>query len=108
MGWIKDIITDIIVTSTIIIAVFWEHEVLTGVVLGYSVLMLVAKIIVYFGDQHLRMLKKVKSDAPKWISHLLYGLNVAFLVYFKWWYTGGTWVLIWVVSWASQRKLDKK
>ncbi len=108
MGWIKDIITDLVVTTVIIVAVIVNNEILTGVVFGYSLLMIVAKTIVYFGEQHLRMLHKVKTEAPEWISHILYAVNVAALFSFKWWFTGSIWVGIWIVSWASQRKIRSR
>jgi uncharacterized membrane protein YecN with MAPEG domain len=106
MNWIKDVLTDIIVTIVIVIAVFFPQNILTGIILGYSILMLIAKLVVYFGDFQLQMMRKVQNDAPEWFSHVLYAINVIALLASQWWYTGSIWIAIWIMSWLTQHEIN--
>jgi hypothetical protein len=60
------------------------------------------------GDEFLNMMNKAQTDAPKWFTHLLYAVNTVILLFFNWWYAGTGWAIIWMLSFLTQRKLDKK
>ncbi|NGP87904.1 hypothetical protein [Fodinibius halophilus] len=107
MSWFKDVIVDITVTATIIATVLIEHSLLFWLLWGYTGLLLLVKLIVLVGDDFLNMMNKAKTEAPKWFSHLLYAINTGTLAYFQQWYLAGAWLLIWTLSFITQRKLDR-
>ncbi|WP_138429711.1 hypothetical protein [Fodinibius saliphilus] len=106
MSWLKDVIVDIIVTATIITTVLVEHSFLFWLLWGYTGLLLFVKLFVLIGDDFLNMMNKAKTEAPKWFSHLLYAINTGTLTYFQHWYLAGGWLLIWGLSFLTQRKID--
>jgi hypothetical protein len=108
MSWLKEVIVDIAATVLIIIAVLIEEPILTGIVLGYTGLLLLIKFLVLVGDEFLNMMNKTNTDAPKWFAHLLYAINTVVLLFFNWWYAGTGWAIIWILSFLTQRKLDKR
>lgn len=108
MSWLKDVIVDIAATAVIIATVLTSNSILAGIVWGYTGLLLLAKLIPLVGDGFQYMMKKSKTDAPEWFSHLLYATNTGLLLYFQWWYAGAGWAIIWVLSYITQRKLDAR
>ncbi len=108
MHWLKDSIVDILITILIVIAVFLDAPILSGIIAGYTVVLLIAKAVILVGDDTLNLLNKTKTEAPVWLSHLLYGTNTVILLYSGWWYTGAGWAVIWFLSYMAQRKLDRR
>ena len=108
MSWLKDVIVDIVTTLVIIAAVLFPNAILSGIVWGYTGLMLLVKLIVVWGDGFRNLMKKSKTEAPEWFSHLLYAINTGLLLGFQWWYAGAGWALIWLLSYLTQRQLDKQ
>lgn len=108
MSWLKEVIVDIAATVLIIIAVFINQTILTGIILGYTGLLLITKLLVLFGDDFLNMMNRAKTNAPHWFTHMLYAVNTVVLLVFKWWYAGVGWAIIWIVSYFTQRKLDQR
>jgi len=106
MSWLKDVIVDIAATIVIIATVLTGNSIFGGIVWGYTGILLLAKLIPLLGDGFQYMMKKSKTDAPEWFSHLLYAANTGFLLYFQWWYAGAGWGVIWLLSYLTQRKLD--
>lgn len=100
----KQIVVDLIVTILIIVAVVINNQWLTYIIIGYTVLMLVVKILVVFSDQLRAITKKNKSNIPDIFYHLLYGINVAALTVFAWYYTAAAWSIIWISSIYVSRK----
>lgn len=107
MSWLKDVVVDIATTILIIIAVFVHLPILNGIIIGYSILMLIIKLVAYFGDSFTTLMGKSQTAAPEWFSHLLYAINTGTLLLFEWWYTGAAWAFIWLVSYLTQRKLNQ-
>ncbi len=108
MSWLKDVIVDIVVTIAIVAAVFVQHPILTWLIWGYTGLLLIAKLLVLFGGDAFNMTSKAETEAPNWFSHLLYATNTAVLLYVQWWYLGGCWALVWLLSYLTQRKIDQR
>lgn len=106
MGWLKNVIVDLIVTVAIIAAVLTSNSWLSGLVWGYTGLLLLIKFSVLISDSML--MNKTKTEAPEWFSHMLYAINTVALLSFGWWYAGAGWMLIWIVSYLTQQKLEKK
>jgi hypothetical protein len=108
MSWLKDVIVDITATLVIIAAVLFPNVIINGIVWGYTGLMLLVKLIVIWGDGFRNLMKKSKTTAPQWFSHLLYAINTGILLGFQWWYAGAGWALIWLLSYLTQKKLDEQ
>lgn len=106
MSWLKDVIVDLIVTVVIIAAVLISNSWLSGLVWGYTGLLLLIKFSVLASDSML--MNKSKTEAPAWFSHMLYAINTVALLSFGWWYAGVGWALIWIISYLTQQKLEKK
>lgn len=108
MSWIKDVLVDIIVSLFIIAAVFFDLSWMEWIIFGYTAILLLAKVIVLAGDNALQLIRKTKTAAPDWFNHLLYAVNTCVLFYAQWWYIAGGWVLIWLFSYLTERKLKAR
>lgn len=108
MSWLKDVIVDLLATGVIIAAVLTSNTIVSGLVWGYTGLLLFTKLLVYFGDGFMNMMNKANTSAPNWFTHLLYAINTGTLLAFQWWYAGVGWAVIWLISFLTQRKLDQK
>lgn len=108
MSWLKDVIVDLAATALIIAAVLTSNAIITGIVWGYTGLLLFVKLLVQFGDSFLNIMNKAKTEAPEWFSHLLYGTNTVVLLFFQWWYAGACWAAIWILSYLTERKIKQK
>lgn len=108
MSWLKDVVVDIIATAVIITAVLTSNTILSWLVWGYTGLLLIVKFFVLIGDSFHNLINKAKNEAPEWFSHLLYAINTGMLLAYYWWYAGAGWMLIWGISYLTQRKLEKK
>lgn len=108
MGWLKDVIVDLIATAIIIATVLTSNTALAWLVWGYTGLLLFVKLLVVIGDDFLNLINKSKSEAPEWFSHLLYAINTGALLVFQWWYAGAGWALIWGFSYLTQQKLKQR
>ena len=106
MHWLKDVTVDILVTLFIAVAIWLGEVWLWWVIAVYTLLMIIAKSVVLWGDGFLSRAQK-SQNAPEWFLHLLYGINVALLAYAGWWYLLGGWVVIWILSFLGQRKINQ-
>lgn len=108
MTWLKSVIVDIIVSIVIIIAVLAKIEWLTIVVVAYTILMLVLKLLAVVSEQFMKSVKPGKSvQAPLWFTSSLYAFNVFILLGFAWYLTAAQWVLIWFFSWMAHKRSEK-
>lgn len=105
MNWIKDAYIDILVLAAIVVfSFFYSHNILYGILWGYTGLMLLARILALFmGGLRKRA---EKTSAPDVFYHVVYGLSTAILIYAEMYYLAGAWALIWILSAWSQRKKD--
>jgi hypothetical protein len=100
----RQIAVDLIVTILIIVAVVINNQWLTYLIIGYTVLMFGMKILVIYSEQLRAIAKKNKSNIPEIFYHLLYGINVAALTVFAWYYIAAAWAVIWILSVYSSGK----
>ncbi|MEX0929153.1 MAG: hypothetical protein WD266_13660 [Balneolales bacterium] len=105
MIWLKEVIVDIAVTVFILAAVLLGLEWMQYVLIGYTVFMLLAKVMVYFTDGLSQLLKKKPQAPPAAVIYQLYGINIAILILFSWWLTAGLWALVGLVSYLTDKKL---
>jgi hypothetical protein len=109
MKWLKNVLVDITVSVVIIIAVVVNLEWLKIVVIAYTALMLLLKIIALVNDQFMKSVKPGKSaQVPLWFISSLYALNVFVLIGFAWYLTAVQWALIWLFSWLAYSKNQKQ
>lgn len=98
MQWLKHIIVDLLTTIVIAIAVFYEDTTLTYIVYAYTVLMCIARLASLMSRNFQKITQRKVSEAPIWIYHLLYFLNVLILSLGMWFVTAAGWVFIWGVA----------
>lgn len=108
MKWIKEIIVDILVTIVIILAAIWHHHWLNLVIVIYTPVMLFMKAIVLFSGSFNQLMKKTQTSAPQWFVHFLYVINVVVLLIIQWWITGAEWIIIWLLSYLTHRKIKQR
>ena len=107
MEWIKQALIDIAVTVLIVLAATMDWGWARWIVLIYTPLMLILKIVAFLGSRSLGQLKRKGDGVPPWFYHLLYAVNVlvsvgaALTVATQWWLIAGGWALIWGLSIAS-------
>lgn len=108
MKWLKNVIVDIAVSVVISIAVITKIEWLKIVVVAYTALMLLLKIIAVLSDQFMKSVKPGESiQAPLWFTSSLYAFNVFILIGFAWYLTAIQWALIWLFSWSAFKKSQR-
>ena len=99
MQWLKHITVDLIATIIIAIVVFFEDTtVLEYVLYVYTALMVLARAFTLFNQNFRDLTKRKTESAPAWMYHVLYLLNVAFLVYGMYYISATGWVFIWAVA----------
>lgn len=105
MGWIREVIVDLIVNLVIVAAIWIDNDWFYGLILGYTLIMVLAKAAILFSDASQQLLSKAKSSAPDWFYRLSYLANMLILLYLGWWYAAAGWILIWIISEWSQQKM---
>lgn len=115
MAWIKNVLIDIAVTIMIVLAVTMNLAWARWIVLIYTPLMLILKIVVFLGSRSLGQIKRKGDGVPMWFYHALYAVNVAGSGGYAytttgtdarlWWMIAGGWVVIWILSFASEMRL---
>ncbi len=98
MSWIKSIILDLIILGVIITMVITGAEWARWVILIYTPLMVALKLIAVAGARSVPKMRKAVSGVPAVVYHLLYGANVALLLFGKEYLLAAGWALIWVLS----------
>lgn len=105
MKWIKNVLIDVAVTIMIVLAATLDLTWARWVVLIYTPLMLILKIVVFLGSRSLSQLKQKSDGVPIWFYHVLYAANLTVTAIDQWWIIAGGWALIWLLSIASDMRL---
>lgn len=99
MKWLKGIILDIAATLIIAIVVFFEETALLEyVVYIYTGLLAIARFFTLISRDMRSITQRSVSEAPIFVYHLLYLLNVLFLFYGAFYITASVWIFIWAVA----------
>lgn len=98
MAWLKHITVDLIATLVIAIVVFYDPGILEYVLYVYTGLMMFARTFSMLSSDFRMITKKKVTEAPVWMYHLLYFLNVAILLWGEFYITGASWLYIWIVA----------
>jgi len=105
MNVLKHVWLDLIVTAIIIVATMWEPNWAVWIVLIYTPVMFVLKMLPLAGGLVQRQFQQSgQNGTPTWLYHVLYGMNAGFLLAASWWYTGAAWLGIWFLSWMARRQ----
>lgn len=96
MMWLKHLTVDLLATLVIAIVVFFETALLEYVLYIYTGLMVIARSVAFFKIDLRAVTKKKISEAPIWIYHLLYLLNILILFYGLFTITAISWVYIYL------------
>lgn len=110
MNWIKHVIVDLAVSVLIVLAALLGMMWAKWIVLIYTPLMLILKIVAFLGSNTIGQLKQKATGVPGWFYHVLYAVNVLIsgMAAFQggeganqWWLIAGGWGLIWLLSIAT-------
>lgn len=97
MTHLKNILIDLIVTAVILWTVFLDAPWGRVALWIYTPLILLIKVAALTMGR--RLAKQVKPDeTPIAIYHALYAVNVAALLWDRWWIMAGLWMVVWVLS----------
>lgn len=103
MGWLKNVMVDILVTLFIAAAFMLSDTWMWWVIVIYTILLLIAKVVAATSSGFINNAKE-SEPAPEWFLHVLYGLNVVLLALSSWWFLTAGWVAIWILSYLGQHK----
>lgn len=106
MTWLKDAYLDVIVLILIIVFAVYTNNILEVVLWVYSGLLLLSKIIAFFMPSLQK--KANKTEAPRLFYHGIYALTIAIFVYISKYYLAIAWIFIWIASFISSSKSNKK
>lgn len=107
MNWLKHVLVDVAVTVLLVVAATLNLEWAHWIILIYTPLMLILKIVAFTGSHALGKAKQKETGVPVWFYHVLYAVNVAASVWAAmkgmehWWLIASGWVLIWTLSIAA-------
>jgi hypothetical protein len=107
MSWLKDAWIDVTVTIVIILATMADLEWARWAIRIYTPLMLVLWLSTYLRRYAQSKIKSKKTSVPPAVHHVLYGADVLFTAYDRWWWIAGCWALIWILSAATSRATDR-
>lgn len=96
MMWLKHLTVDILATLVITIVVFFETALLEYVLYIYTGLMVIARSLAFFRIDLRAVTKKKVEEAPIWIYHLLYALNISILLFGLFYITAISWFYIYL------------
>ncbi|RMF61772.1 MAG: hypothetical protein D6748_00840 [Calditrichaeota bacterium] len=106
MKWLKSVIVDIGVTAYIIISGISQTLWMKYLLIGYTIIMLLLKLITYSNE--VVVSRMPKTAAPIWFFHLLYAVNVVVLLIWHWWGIAAMWMGIWILSHLIHQKSLRK
>jgi hypothetical protein len=102
MRWLQHVIIDLAATAVILLAVATGANWAYWVVVVYTPIMLVVKIVGYFGRGIVRQ-AKTTDEVPKLFYHAIYVISIAALAWAGWWLLSAAWLVIWVLSILTER-----
>lgn len=104
MQWFKHIVVDLLAVIVIALAVFYDSNNLSYVVYTYTALLVVARLFSLISENFRAITQKKISEAPLWVYHIMYFVNVLILTIGQWYITAAGWVFIWAAATIVQKK----
>lgn len=93
MSWLKHVLIDLLITLCVVLATFGAIVWAKWVVWIYTPLMVLLKLGALGAK-----LPQPKDGPPDGFFHVLYGVNLAILLWHAWWWVAAGWAAIWVLS----------
>ncbi len=106
MTWIKNAVIDVAITAVIVAYTLTLAAWGWWIIAIYTPLMLLLKIFALSGAA-VNVQRKADS-VPSWFYHVLYGLNVALLLYSAFVYAAIGWAAIWILSTIAESQSRPK
>lgn len=105
MNWIKNTIVDLLTVPVIALAVFFNGgNILSYVVYIYTGLMVLARLFSLSSGNFRSITQKKISEAPLWVFHIIYFINVVILLTGSWFITAACWIFIWIAAVIVHKK----
>lgn len=104
MTWLKNIVIDLAVTLLVVVAVVTGAAWAEWIIVIYTPLMLIMKVVALVGGSLFSKLQTAPDEVPRWLYHVLYGVNTGLLLGYGWWWVGGQWGVIWLLSTMIDRQ----
>ncbi|ARA93569.1 hypothetical protein AWN76_010625 [Rhodothermaceae bacterium RA] len=104
MRWFKHVLVDVAATGLIVFAALTGAGPARWIVLVYTPLMLVLKVLALFLGGLLHLARPQGEAPPPWFLHGLYAVNVVAPLLAQWWLIAAGWALIWLLSALAERK----
>lgn len=104
MDWLKNVLIDLAVTVLIAWAVFTNATWARWIILIYTPLMLLLKILAAFSGTLALVNRKSDAVPPGWFFHALYLTNIVLLLIGRWWGLAALWSVIWILSIIAERR----
>lgn len=98
MHWIKNTVVDLLTIPVIALAVFYDSNFLTYVVYIYTGLMVIARVFSLSSSNFRAITRKKIENAPLWVYHLIYLLNIIILTAGQWFFIAACWMFIWFAA----------
>jgi hypothetical protein len=102
MSWIKNALIDIAVTIIIVVYALTSATWGWWIIAIYTPLMLLLKVIALSGAA--ASVQRKADDVPSWFYHVLYGVNLAMLLYASYTNAAIGWAAIWILSAIAESK----
>lgn len=106
--WLKEVLVDLIATAVITAVVFFGTPYLEYAVYIYTALMALARSLTLLNRNFRDLTARKASEAPAWVFHILYLLNVAILTYGSYYITAAIWIYIWAAAYYVYRERENK
>ena len=104
MQWLKKIAVDLLAILVIALAVFYSSNFLNYVVYTYTGLLVVARLFSLISGNFRAITEKKVAEAPIWVYHTMYAINVLILTLGQWYLTAAGWVFIWAAAYYVHQK----
>ena len=107
MNLLRNAWLDIAVTALIGIAILLDNEPARWAVMVYTPIMVLLKLAAFSGRHSPSRIRAQDAGVPLIVYHILYGANLAMLVYGSirvsdsWWWVTAAWAIIWLLSAAT-------
>lgn len=96
--WLKHLTVDLLATLVIAVVVFYETALLEYVLYIYTGLMVIARSASFYRIDIRAVTRNKINEAPVWVYHLLYFINVVLLIIGEFYFTSLSWFYIWIAA----------
>jgi len=101
---LKSMVLDIIVMVAIFITVVFQVPWLEVLLLGYTSLMLIVRVVVYFSDSILRNMYRRMDEIPSWPINSIYAIDIFIASAGGLFLIAAMWGAIWLLAFLSGKK----